>query len=196
MQNSQEREYWAKTTKENFKDHVIKNTLSCPEKEIYHFHCHRPSTGMYSYNVIFTPGTVIITGDIGDAIFSHSDRQSLSWCLSSVDSMDYVLGKMQESKKAYYPDLARQVYEEWYEERIAYFREEEPEGLDSFLDDVPTPNDIEWGYEHEATRDVYEAVEDCDILTSFYYWSSNALSCYFGLKNFVRLWKEYDRRKK
>lgn len=48
--------------------------------------CGRPKSGVYAFYITTTPGTLIITGDIGDLIVER-EYDMLPWCRGSVDSI-------------------------------------------------------------------------------------------------------------
>lgn len=82
---------------QDFAEHQIDRT---PEGDYW---CHEPGTGMYSFRVILRPGAAIVYGDIGDAIFLFSDRDSLGWLRRAVRSPGYLLEKRAHKESDFYP---------------------------------------------------------------------------------------------
>jgi hypothetical protein len=50
-------------------------------------------SSMYSFNLRFEPGMVVIWGDLGEFVLRHSDSDSIAWFVTA-GSRDYVLGKV------------------------------------------------------------------------------------------------------
>lgn len=68
--------------------------------------CRTPGQSSYWFFVIVCPGTVIVYGDIGDAILRMSERTTagtLAWLRGSVESPDYMISKIVDPKRSFYP---------------------------------------------------------------------------------------------
>lgn len=76
------------------------------------FRCARPGTGIYSFRVVFGPGFVVVTGDIGDRILNCSDRDTLAWARGSRLDLDYVCGKMTEKPREFIGGMADEYLEQ------------------------------------------------------------------------------------
>lgn len=93
-----------------FAQHVITDLGAAGD--VRTFRCAGPGTGIYSFRVVVWPGWLVVAGDIGDTIFSHSDRDSLGWLRGAKNSLDYMLGKVCNPHKRWMPgDAARFVNE-------------------------------------------------------------------------------------
>lgn len=57
---------------------------------------------MHGFFVLVVPGALIVYGDTGDGIFRHSGN-GLPWLRGAVKSPSYLLSKLQNRKKKFYP---------------------------------------------------------------------------------------------
>lgn len=66
--------------------------------------CRRPGTGIFSFRVVASPGTVIIHGDIGDNIAVCYDRDPIPWLRGAAKSEypDYFLSKLRFRREVFF----------------------------------------------------------------------------------------------
>ena len=83
----------AELSKKSFADHKL--TLEGPNE----WRCGKPFTVIYSFRVLLRPGAVVVWGDLGEWILRHGDNDSLGWLRDAVHSSDYLLEKVQASKR-------------------------------------------------------------------------------------------------
>jgi len=107
--------------RKDLKDHVL--TIEHNLDGLKAFYCGRPNTSMFSFRVVFAPGTIAIFGDIGDGIFSINDEDSLAWLRGiSTDQgvfSDYIISKLIHKKRQFFPQEA--------ENYLDYLSKEYPE---------------------------------------------------------------------
>jgi len=81
--------------RDDFKDHVIEP--DGPDSYLYH----QPGTWAYRCYIQFRHGYIIIYGDCGPFVFCPADKDALAWAKGSIDSPDYVLGKLKTHSEAF-----------------------------------------------------------------------------------------------
>lgn len=71
-----------------YKDHVVQ-----VEGE-GRWYCGRPGSGTYHFRVIMAPAMILVYGDIKDVVFRVTNSNAMEWLRTSIDDLDYVLGKV------------------------------------------------------------------------------------------------------
>ncbi len=140
--------------RKEFEEHVLER-----ESED-RWYCGKPGTGFYHFRVIFSPGYVIVVGDIGDVVL-RCGYEPLGWILGSNDP-DYILGKSQirgDHERLFFPQEALDYLQERIEEERIEPDEEEPEELDAVDEAValaelarPRPLPPTWEEKFQAWR--------------------------------------------
>lgn len=95
---------------ETFAGHQLR--VEQGEGPVRMFRCARPGTGMYAFRVVFGPGFIVVTGDIGDRVLCCSDRDTLAWARGSRLDLDYVCGKMTERPQEFLAGMADEYLEQ------------------------------------------------------------------------------------
>lgn len=163
-----------------FKDHQLK-----PEGD-RRWTCKRPGTGMYTFRVILAPGTVIITGDIGDAILhriSYTDPlELLGWLRGMTDGYpDYTLSKL------VHPEAYQQFFEGDAVRWAKTYAVDTGEDAEDFADEVRQAADHDELSRHQFLELAHEhGVEDCYKVGAGH--SSEALWLFHALRTFIRLY--------
>lgn len=106
---------------EAFAHHLVEDLGAAGD--VRTFRCARPGTSMYAFRVVAWPGWIVVAGDIGDTLFSHSDRASLAWLRGAKDSPDYLLGKVRHPHKRWMAGDAKA----FVDEQIAELEREQAE---------------------------------------------------------------------
>lgn len=104
----------ARWAAEAFKDHVIEERLN---NGMYrHWRCRRPGgDSAYWFDVTTTPGSIIVTGDIGELIVRRTEDM-IAFCRGSINSIDYFAEKVPHSIPT--DEFDMDVAEEWIDEQI------------------------------------------------------------------------------
>jgi hypothetical protein len=71
-----------------YKDHVVRSEGDG------RWYCGRPTSGTYHFRVVFAPACILVYGDIQAVVLRMPNGDSLGWLRSTVDDLDYVLGKV------------------------------------------------------------------------------------------------------
>jgi hypothetical protein len=167
------REELEKLAKESFKDHELVHRFSIDPLDSHHYICRKPGTNNYSFNIVFTPGHVLIYGDIGDATLRCSDSNSKNWLLGAANSIDYVMQKIQQRKDVYYPELAQDIVKQMIAENDC-------------IDEEDTPDTDE---EQATLNWIYENSGDSEGCQCCFWYNTNDLYCYFAIQKFVELYQ-------
>lgn len=158
------------------------------------FSCRNPDTWNYGFYVLFAPGTICISGDVGDCVFNVSDGDSLHWLLKTADwkkdfeYMDYFLSKMRASdspKKefrrgdalTFLREAAAEAREEGREDRALKIDSLSTQVRDDFYEFTP----YSW-YEKAEPIFGFDSFPDCQGVT----WS--ALMAWEAARAFTRLY--------
>lgn len=180
-----------------FRNHIIQELAR--DGVVRCWRCGQPDTGVYAFWITTYPGTIVVSGDIGELIVErHYDM--LPWCRGSVDSTSYFAEKVPHAIKttAFSEDRCR----EWINEELANLRGEEWRGH---------CHGISPGSDHEKTRDrlievLTDAMDSLDVDTfgadqlyhatyevwqsndppDFMDWNANFLWCRDAIRWFVR----------
>lgn len=83
--------------KDAFAKHALEKRAD--DRGTWWWRCSKPGTGNQAFNVATFPCYVMVWGDLGDAIFQVSDRDSLKWLLMA-SCRDYALGKVRATDGA------------------------------------------------------------------------------------------------
>lgn len=108
-----------------------------------------PGSIFYSVRYIFSGHHLYISGDIGDAVFN------LTW-KSTPESFDnihigYLMGKLSccsRSRWNFNEKLAYKEIEEWYQERILCYEDDNEDGIDEQDPRIDVVNEIKEGLEY------------------------------------------------
>lgn len=80
--------------------------------------CGRPERSTYAFYVSIVPRAIVVTGDIRVTTFeaNYHAEEALRWVMGSVDSWDYLLGKMHHriAHRTFYPDTALALVKEYW----------------------------------------------------------------------------------
>ena len=109
---SREDEY-AERAKKAFEHHVVEERS---RNGVYRsWRCHNPDEGCFWFDITTIPGSLIITGDLGDMIVSRS-YDMLPWCRGSIDSIGYFAEKVSRDFKT--TEFSAVALEEWLREEL------------------------------------------------------------------------------
>ena len=161
-----------------FQDHVL--TVEGEGRWL----CARPGTGIYHFRIIVAPACLVLYGDIKDVVFRISDRDAIPWLRGSIDSMDYVLGKVTA-----FDEGPRKVFVRGNALReLADLAEEDPARADKIRQHYERHRD----YDGEA-RAWAEALNNVGMEPSVPEdWDSQLLWQYHALRHFLRLLGQVD----
>lgn len=152
-----------------FEQHVV--TKEGPGRWL----CSRAESNSSSFRVVFSPGVVIVHGDLGDLILECRDRNPASWLRRAVDSgyPDYPLSKA--------PHVLRmREFDETVADKVVEdLRKEEPEQASELKEKLRF---VDRGDERAWLEAYADAVEDHDELPDVTDWSANALWCWHALR--------------
>lgn len=160
---------------ETFKDHVITTLVDDDAKRVHVYRCAQPGTGIHHFYVSVLPGAILVHGDIGELLIDHPSG-GLGWLRSSVESMDYFLGKAYNLKETAFMEGDAEALlcdEEWRDKETRERIREEWRGR--HLDD-----EMGRGWD-EA---VYEITGDCEFPRCREY-DFTSLWCYEALRWFA-----------
>lgn len=118
---------------EYFKDHVATLTVLKDEQgnEIERLLWKRPGTSVCMIVYLRSNATLLVYGDLGDAIYQWSEKQTLEW-ISGLN-FGYFAGKCQASEEGRgYKTWDGQVLEERIKEFFKDYQEEYPRGYAKF----------------------------------------------------------------
>ena len=173
-----------------------------------HWVCTKDGSGsnVYRFDILHKPGTLVVTGDIGDLIVERTSNM-IAWCQGSVDSISYFAEKVPHAIKTREPsqDKRQRYVETMLEPCLAYdlsgeFNEwgqhiaGETEAweelyveLSRIIDDKAAPDVF--------MQTLYDSplCNDCDWLPDLTDWTANFLWCREAVKWFCNNWEgPYD----
>lgn len=174
-----------------FKDfivHVMRN-----DEDYRHYYCKHPQSGFSSFEVMEFGSHLVITGDLGDFIFTRCEKM-LDWARDSIDSVGYFSSKLVAG--SYREDFCKEVAVEWIEEQRNILNGElidaneiedlnEVGEIDKRLSILVDLEDyLRYGDIHSFQECVYEewAEYDVEILDEFWNYTYSFLWCRQGLK--------------
>lgn len=183
----------------SFSEHEFTTLIGFPTSSgLYHaYRCRKPGTGIYGFDVTFIPGSVIVTGDIGELILQR-DNDMMPWIRG-------VLGEGRDHASIDFRYVAEKVPNNIITR--AWSKEAATEVVDRVLtadgDEESAPEIdyedrlalYEFSDEHEWSRkcdDLYQ-IEPC-----FYEygdakdWSPRFLWCVFALRWFINAFDVKD----
>lgn len=122
------REYIEKAAKESFKDHGIKKILDST------YECKKEETTTYRFYVTIIPGSVVVTGDIGNIIFNVRDSNQIGWLRGAIGSPSYLFEKISNSfiKKEFDEEAAKEGIRQEMLYELDYFVEGDPNSFKDF----------------------------------------------------------------
>jgi len=98
----------AERAKKAFEHHVVEERS---RNGVYRsWRCHNPDEGCFWFDITTIPGSLIITGDLGDMIVSRS-YDMLPWCRGLIRSIDYFAEKV--SRDFPTTEFSPERLEEW-----------------------------------------------------------------------------------
>lgn len=173
-----------------FRNHIIQELAR--DGVVRCWRCGQPNTGVYAFWVTTYPGTIVVSGDIGELIVErHYDM--LPWCRGSVDSTSYFASKVPHAIKttAFSEDRCR----EWINEELANLRggawedhcrdEKKRDRLIEVLTDAMDDLDGDGFGEDQMYHATHEVWQGSDP-PNFSDWNSNFLWCRDAIRWFVR----------
>lgn len=98
----------------SFMDHAITERMR--QGVFRSWRCQKPGSWAYGFDITTIPGSLIITGDIGDLIVSR-EYDMLPWCRGSVDSTDYFASKVPHGIQT--KEFSHQKCGTWMAHRLA-----------------------------------------------------------------------------
>lgn len=173
-----------------FRNHVIQELAR--DGVVRCWRCGEPDTGIYAFWITTYPGTIVVSGDIGELIVArHYDM--LPWCRGSVDSTSYFAQKVPHAIKT--TEFSEDRCREWIEGELANLRSEEWEDhcrdkntrdrlievLTDAMDGLDGDN-FGSGQMYHATYEVWQGNDP----PSFEDWNPNFLWCRDAIRWFVR----------
>lgn len=138
--------------------------------------CRSTENGFCWFDITTIPGSIFVTGDIGDLIVSCTDDM-LGWCKSAVDSTGYFASKVPhgfETKR-----FSWEVFKAWAEAEIAdeEISKEDRETIEDLID---------YGDEHGESHFYEELSEYCGgEYPNWTDWTHNFLRCRDAIRWFV-----------
>lgn len=120
-----------------FKNHSIVELSR--DGEFGSWRCSKNGSSHLSFTITVIPGSLILTGDLGNLIVTRHKTQMIPWCRGSVDDTTYFAEKTGQE----FPGLEFSIcqYRKWLEEQVAehttnHYREDERTVDDTELDSV------------------------------------------------------------
>ena len=108
-----------------FKNHQITLKYSSPDGEFRQYHCTEPNNSAYWFDLTVWPGTLVMTGDLGDLIVERSHNM-ITWCANSINSIDYFAEKVSREieTEEYDPEVALENLDDIKESLIKEYVED------------------------------------------------------------------------
>jgi len=171
---------------EAFKNHVLEPKVT--EGEVRSWLIREPGTGIYLFWVTLLPHTIIVSGDVGDAILNVSNNDPLPWIRYLKDNptdYHYVASKIRTGESRTFD---ARLAEEFLKDYVEGSGEEDPEEIEKLKKKVASIRQ-NWDSDDESGNSFYGACYkhevDTDGCVSDYpadrYWT---VEC---LRTFARL---------
>jgi len=136
-----------KSTDESFKNHSIVELSR--DRGFGSWHCSNNGSSHLSFTITVIPGSLILTGDIGNLIVTRHNTQMIPWCRGAVDSTLYFAQKTEHEFTT--REFSIEKYREWLVEQVAehttsdcddfeanaignYYRDVLDDGIDEFTE--------------------------------------------------------------
>lgn len=173
-----------------FKKHELK--LLCNQELFRSWHLSSPGTSVCYFDITTIPGSLFITGDIGDLILTR-ESDMISWARKAVGSIEYFASKVPNEiqTREYDPEVAKAwIYEMLQLDSL----EDEGDDVFQLLGDstrealLEIYRDQYWDYgnEYETMLAIHDSgvLDGCDIpnltnYTSNFLWCREALLFFF-----------------
>ncbi len=178
-------EKWRHMCADRFANHIIHCDLS---HGMYRsWRCGILNQNHDSFVITTIPGSLIITGDVGDLIVTRCDDM-IAWCRKSISDIDYFAEKVVNSidTKSYSHEVAR----EWIEDMIQELENEtEYDGSGERDEHLSSLRDmLDRDLSDYSERMILDELHDCwtgSDCPRFITWNKNFLACYFAIKWFI-----------
>lgn len=172
----------------NFANHKIEQRLN--QGMFRSWRCKADATWAHGFDITTMPGTLIVTGDIGELIVQRADDM-IAWARGSVHSIDYFAEKVPRSMQT--GEFCVEVAKEFLSElRQDLKRERELD--DDKKEKIAELRNILDGDEiadFELTLYLSGLVDGCDM-PNLKNWTSNFLWCREAVIWFLENWKEVE----
>ncbi len=168
----------------SFRDHRVTEYRRSPCGRFGSWRCGSPRRVAHSFYLTAEPGTLFVTGDVGDLIVERT-TDMLAFARTSIGDIDYFAGKVVSAIKTreFDPDVLRAWFDEEEQEAA------QDEGQLASLKEARrvTLRALDDGDGHDACRALYESgyVDGCDF-PDFDNWSYNFLWCRQAIRWRVR----------
>ena len=180
-----------KRAEKTFAEHAITQRLD--QGLFRSWRCQRPNTWMYGFDVHTTPGSLIVTGDIGLMVFER-EADMLAWLRGSINDPYYMAGKVPQSiktrefchevAKEVIRDLGREIKPDSFPSiyingtgRLAY-----KDVKERFKEMLGSQSDLDVHDEHSVKSTLYESgfvdggdFPSLDDFTGTFLWIHSAL---------------------
>ena len=103
------------STNRYFKDHLIVELSR--DGEFGSWRCSKNGSCHFSFTITVIPGSLILTGDLGNLIVTRHGTQMIPWCRGSVDSTSYFAEKTGDEFTTL--EFSFDTYRAWLKERVA-----------------------------------------------------------------------------
>lgn len=170
----------------NFANHKIEQRLS--QGMFRSWRCKADGTWCYGFDITTTPGTLIVTGDIGELIVQRADDM-IAWSRGSVRSIDYFAEKVPHAMET--KEWDQDVAEEWLDELEAEADEESgDESLEKYDKIKDLRSCLDDG-EDAFFRELSDSglIDGCDY-PDLRNWKPGFLWCREAVIWFLANWKE------
>lgn len=143
--------------------------------------CGRLNYGTYAFWITVFPGTLIVTGDVGELIVQRTNNM-IAWSRSAVNSVGYFAEKVPHSIPT--KEYSSEEFDEWIEqERDDATADEDSDRLQEIAELLDTIHDT------SDSHEVYEAIYDSPLyggeMPRLTTWNSNFMWCRECVKWFL-----------
>lgn len=147
--------------------------------------CQRPGSWAYGFDITLIPGSLIVTGDLGDMIVSR-EEDMLPWCRRAVESLEYFSEKVQAiSTREGVREFSPEVFEAWATEELLE-REAGDPAIAILQEALELRTSVGSGALYDMTADVWQG---CDP-PRWTAWSHRFLWIREAVRWFVRKYVE------
>ncbi len=110
------REQFERAYYKSFAEHQITRTVASPCGTVASWRCQKPFRWTYGFDVIVSGATLIVTGDIGDCMWTR-ERNMLAWFARSWSDLHYNSGKVPQAIKT--REFDSRTADQFLKERLA-----------------------------------------------------------------------------
>ena len=171
------------STNRYFKDHLIVELSR--DGEFGSWRCSKNGSSHFSFTITVIPGSLILTGDLGNLIVTRHATQMIPWCRGSVDSTSYFAEKTGDEFTTL--EFSIDTYRAWLKEQVAehttkHYCEDDSTVDDTELDSVGQyyQDTIDDGVDEFTEIDAYENLhkghqDDGEVAGSWQDWNRQFL---------------------